>query len=340
MSFKFFAKFTLVSIFLIIVAGSVVRMTGSGMGCPDWPKCFGFIIPPTNVEQIEWKENQSFFEGQMIIYEEELWSAKTDFVSGTHYNKVNWEAYTRHDYAIFNPSHTWFEYINRLIGALSGVFTFVMLLMSFRFWKSKRKIVFLSGIVVFLMGFQAWLGATVVYSVLQPAQITIHMLVALLIVALMVYLISELPEASTKKYLVFDKLLNNLLIVAIVLSLIQITLGTQVRQLIDEISRSLDHTQRELWIGMAGNTFKFHRSFAILLVVIHALLFLRNFKLKMRFRGINFLVFVVALEVLSGVVLTYFDMMALMQPIHLVAASLLFVIQISLYFQFKKIKTI
>jgi cytochrome c oxidase assembly protein subunit 15 len=339
MSFKFFAKFTLVSIFLIIVAGSVVRMTGSGMGCPDWPMCFGFIIPPTHIEQVEWKETQPFFAGQMIIYESQLLSAKTNFTSGGSYDASNWEPYKKHNYAIFNATHTWFEYINRLIGALSGIFTFVMLLMSLRFWNSKRKIVFLSAVVVFLMGFQAWLGATVVFSVLQPAQITIHMLVALLIVALMMYLISELPESTKKDPLIFDKTLNRLLVVAIILSLIQITLGTQVRQLIDEISRSLGHTQRDLWIGLAGNTFKFHRSFAISLVVVHALLFYRNYKLQWSFRGVNALVFVVALEVLSGIILTYFDMMALMQPIHLVAASLLFVIQISLYFQFKKLKT-
>lgn len=339
MSFKSFAKLTLISIFLIIVAGSVVRMTGSGMGCPDWPKCFGFLIPPMSVDQIQWDAGKSFFEGQMIIYEEQLWSANTDFVSAEDYNVENWTLYKKHDYAKFNPAHTWTEYVNRLIGAVSGLLTFIMLFMSFRYWKTKRKIVSLSALVVFLMGFQAWLGATVVYSVLQPVQITIHMLMALLIVALMVYLIYELPESSTNNSFVFDKRLNRLLMIAIGLSLIQIALGTQVRQLIDEISSALDHGQRELWIGLTGFTFKIHRSFAIALVLINGLLFFRNDKLNLGFQLINAVFAVVMLEVVSGVILSYFDMIALMQPIHLVAASVLFVLQIALYFQLKKAKT-
>ena len=340
MSFKGFSKLTLVSIFLIIVAGSLVRMTGSGMGCPDWPKCFGYLIPPTSVDQIEWGKEKPFFKGQMIIYDEQLWSANRNFVSSEIYNRENWTLYTKHDYAEFNSFHTWMEYINRLIGAISGLLTLIMFAMSFRYWNTKKKIVFLSGMTVLLMGFQAWLGATVVFSVLQPVQITIHMLMALVILVLMVYLISEVPDPSKEKNIIFDKRLNQFLKIAIVLSLIQITLGTQVRQLIDEIATSLNHMQRNLWVDLVGTTFKIHRSFAISLVLINVMLFIRNYKLKYRYQLVNFVCGVLFLEVLSGVVLTYFDMLALMQPVHLISASLLFLLQIALYFKLKKVKSI
>ncbi|WP_338039331.1 COX15/CtaA family protein [Maribacter litopenaei] len=117
LTFRKLAKLTLILVYLVIVAGAVVRMTGSGMGCPDWPKCFGYYIPPTEDSELKWQPEHDYKKGQVIIVEETLQVASSSFTTSSTFNPENWKLYTKHDYAIFNPWHTWIEYINRLFGA-------------------------------------------------------------------------------------------------------------------------------------------------------------------------------------------------------------------------------
>ena len=77
-------------VYLVIAAGAIVRMTGSGMGCPDWPKCFGYLVPPTERSQLDWKTQHNYHKNEVIIVDESLRVAVRDFTSENQYNPDNW----------------------------------------------------------------------------------------------------------------------------------------------------------------------------------------------------------------------------------------------------------
>ena len=179
--------------------------------------------------------------------------------------------YTKHDYAVFNASHTWVEFINRLFGALAGLATLILAIASFRHWKKRKTIPILSWVVVFSMGFQAWLGATVVYSVLEPAKITVHMVMALVIVALLLYIIylTKINNRKTK----YQQKIHAISIFALSITLIQIVLGTQVRQFVDVQIDLVGSLAKNLWLNEPDIQFYIHRSFSIAIVLTNLYLY-------------------------------------------------------------------
>ena len=160
---------------LVILAGSIVRMTGSGMGCPDWPSCFGLIIPPTEKAQVTWSPETLYGQGQMILRNDTLWVAEAAFTSGDRFDTHHWTPYTRHDYAVFNPVHTWIEYINRLLGALLGLPVLLAAAWTLGRFKAHPKWALTMVAALVVIGFEAWLGKVVVDGNLIPHQITYHM---------------------------------------------------------------------------------------------------------------------------------------------------------------------
>ncbi len=323
--FPLIVKICLLSIYLIILAGSTVRMTGSGMGCPDWPKCFGHLIPPTSEEELLWRANTDFDKGIIIIKDEGLLVAKEKFTSDVQFNEQNWIAYTKHDYATFNVTHTWVEYINRLATVLSGFFFLALIISALFYWKSQRILPILSFLALFLMGFEAWLGKTVVDSNLAVSKITIHMLVALLIVALLLILRfkSRPPEKEYKA----DRNFKILAYVVFGLTLAQIILGIEVREFVDEQLKNLGFESKGL-LELDGNTdFLIHRSFSILVVILNVWLFVRNSKFKLGFTLPKWILFTLTIEVLAGILMYYFDFPFGTQVVHMLFAAILFGLQ-------------
>jgi cytochrome c oxidase assembly protein subunit 15 len=332
--FRKIAKISLVLVYLVIAAGAVVRMTGSGMGCPDWPKCFGYYIPPTDISQLQWQPGIAYKAGQVIIREEALWVAKTNFTTGQSYDNFNWVPYKKHDYAIFNPFHTWVEFINRLFGALAGLATLLLAVVSLSFWRNQKVITVISWAVLIGMGFQAWLGATVVYSVLEPVKITLHMVMALLIVALLVYLIYGTdPRSLNGKY---DKKVTLYLWIALSLTLIQIILGTQVRQFVDHQIGLFGENAKEMWLMNPSLQFYIHRSFSILVILLNLFIAYAISQKKLEYSKINWVLTILFMEAITGMAMYYFNFPYTSQPLHLVLASFLFGIQFYLVLEATK----
>lgn len=327
------AKIALILVYLVIVAGALVRMTGSGMGCPDWPKCFGYYIPPTDIKELTWTPNRTFNEGQVVIKDQKLLVAISNFTTTQTFNESQWRPYTKHDYAIFNAVETWIEYINRLIGALAGLAVFIMAVFSISFYKFNKKITFFSWLTVVLMGFQGWLGARVVYSVLNPVKITIHMIVALIIVATILYIIKKSSRKEATP--LFNKKIKLVVVFTLFLTVIQIILGTQVRQYVDDQVKVLGYNQMNLVLQNPTIIFYVHRSFSILILILNLYLFILNRKFNLRFSKINWVILLIGIEIITGIAMYYFDFPYTSQPIHLVIASLLFGVQFYLFLESK-----
>ena len=317
-SFKISVKISLILVYLVIAAGSIVRMTGSGMGCPDWPKCFGYWIPPTERTQLDWKPGHQYTKGQVIILNEELRVANGNFESSKSFSDRNWGFYTQHDYALFDPYETWIEYLNRLIGVVAGLAVLIMTVLSFWKWKKNISHTFVSILILLGMGFQAWLGKTVVDSNLAPYRVSLHMGMALLIVLGLVFLLFSnqikafsIPGNITLKLWAWF---------AVLLTLFQIGLGTQVRQFVDLQM----HEPPGQWLEPAPIKFYVHRTLSLMVLGVHIILFWMMRKMKSNVKVFNQILVLIGLEIFTGVLMFYLDFPFSSQPLHLIIAALLF----------------
>jgi heme a synthase len=293
MGMKFFQRiifFSILFTYLVILAGAIVRGTGSGLGCPDWPRCFGQWIPPMELSELP--------ENYKELYK----------ISGK-------------TIADFDPFKTWTEYINRLLGVVLGFFVTLLFITSFKIKNYEKNIPWFTGGLFLLILIQGAVGALVVSTHLKPFIITIHMFLALVLLFGLLYLrkyCKDLEDTSIVQKVDTKALVLTKILVAV--TFFQVLLGTQVRQQVDHSIRDTLEATRETIMDFLGTNFLIHRSFSILIVGLF--LYLLNHFQRQNYNRTSFFIslmgfFCVLGNVITGITLNYFGFPASSQPPHL-----------------------
>lgn len=331
MAFQRIGIITIIAVYTLILIGGIVRSTGSGMGCPDWPKCFGKWVPPTKFSELPKNYKEIYAEKRR---EKNARLAKYLKIIGLEdvSKKITEDksVYTEND---FNATKTWIEYINRLLGVLIGFLIILTLFFASSYIKKDLIIFYVSLGAFVLVVFQGWIGSIVVSTNLLPGMITFHSLLATLLVFMLIFgVIRSLASKLNFINIENKRFLNLILIISIIFSAVQVVLGTQVREAIDLIAKELGENYRHTWVSKIGISFYIHRSFSWLVLgtQIYVLYLFRQRKmfqsLILRNCGLSLLGLIV-IEILSGICLAYLGMPAVLQPIHLLIANLILGLQ-------------
>ena len=289
--FRSFSNITISFTYLLIFIGGLVRVSGAGMGCPDWPKCFDRWIPPTNIEQLP------------------------DHI----------------DPALFNIVLAWIEYCNRLFGAFVGLLITVTMFLALKHHSSNFKIKFtvISAFILTLV--QGWLGSVLVHTVLNPITITLHLILALIIVLLLVYgsqtsYYLQFPNSEKKSNYRSGLKTHFLFLLGILI--LEIILGTEIRGGLEMIRKENPIVDSQFLLDMLG-PFKYaHTIFGILIALISSYLWYHLTIQEKKPSGLikvtsTLIVFLVYSQIFLGEILVFFDVIPLIQLFHLWFASLI-----------------
>jgi cytochrome c oxidase assembly protein subunit 15 len=287
-SFQKTALTTVAATLFLIFVGGLVRAAGAGLGCPDWPKCFGTWIPPTSVEQLP----------------------------------------SQFDPSQYNMAKMWIEYVNRLVGVVIGLLIIATAALSLRFRKTKPNITIASVATLVLVIFQGWLGGQVVRSALDEWLITLHMLLAMVIVNLLIYAtFKALTEHLS--FTISDGVRKHLYIVTGILlgaALIQMGIGTQVREAVDAVVKANPTLERSQWLENVGFIDHLHRSTSWSLLILGMYLgwFINKSAPAKPVKKAGYsVIMLIVLQIILGVGLAYMGMPAAFQALHLIFAALL-----------------
>ena len=288
-------------VLVLIFIGGLVRSTGAGLGCPDWPRCWGSLWPPASAAEIR--------------------------LENINPAKIPVEFRDAPDPRVFfNKDKMWIEYANRLWGVLSGFAVIAMVLASIKSIRLHPGLFRLSSLILVLMLIQGWLGALVVRSGLKQNMITIHMVIAMLILGLLVlttFIAFGSQRAAAGAPPALRKSIAWMITAVLAATMIQVIGGTPVRELLDHVADTRPDLARADWIHQLGLPDHFHRAFSWLVLLGTISLRVRCAPLPAMTRRANLALALVVLQIALGISLAYFALPPASQFLHLgVAVSL------------------
>ncbi len=299
MTNKFFFRSALISTilsYLLIFVGGLVRVSGSGLGCPDWPKCFGRWIPPTSIEQIP----------------------------------------AHIDPAIFNIVLAWIEYGNRMLGVIVGISIVVMTIIAIIYFRKNSKILYSSILSLFLVGANGGLGAIVVSSLLNPFVVSLHMILALFLVSVLSYTTIEsykLTNSNQFTGIHLSRSVSISLIALWILIIVEILLGTGIRTNIELIAIDNPLLSKGELLNALESYKYLHSVLGFLLLFLSAYL---SYLFKDDFFGLSkqlvyFIFGMILFQIFLGELMIFFELPQLTRLFHTWGSSWLVGIIIILY---------
>lgn len=182
------AMLTAVIAFCVIVMGAWVRLSDAGLGCPDWPGCYGQLTWPEAPAEIE-SANEAFPERP------------------------------------FESSKAWREMVHRYLAGILMLFVFALAWKTWRSPESNRRLKMLTALLTALIIFQALLGMWTVTLKVMPFIVMAHLLGGLTSFALLLWLMFSSnpraviePDTNTRK-------MRGAITIAIAVLMVQIALG-------------------------------------------------------------------------------------------------------------------
>ena len=287
-----FRNFTLISVgltYILIFIGGMVRVAGAGMGCPDWPKCFGRWIPPTSLDQLP----------------EHIDPAK------------------------FNIVLAWIEYGNRLFGAVVGLSIAITLYLGLKYYSHLPRIKWPLIAAFCLTLFEGWLGSVLVKTVLNPFTITLHLFFALIIVMLLVFVSQEvyyIDNAESEIHSKYPRGMKILFMIMATVLLLEVVLGTEIRGGLEMIRKENPMIESQFLIDMLG-PFKYaHTVLGILITILSIVNWFSLVKSSIKPSSLmvqtsTLIVVLILFQIVSGEMLVFLKFMPIIQLFHLWIAS-------------------